>query len=501
MALKATVIGFYDSMGDSSVDYCLKQTKLETMFVSAAYLKKMLDMRENNMAQFIRNIILFDSDQSTQAQTERAQSLGINVMSLDAVREEGRGASANVEIDTSSLARDDIYMLNYTSGTTGDSKGVKISHWGVLSSATIYMELSTMTREDVLIDYLPAPHVFDQFMFIAAMICGASQGYYQGNPLKLAEDCQMLQPTFFPSVPRLYNKFYEKIKSTFDAATGCKAWLINRGLSSKQYGLTQQNTASYSSGCYDMLVFGKVAKLLGGRVRRMITASAPISKDVLELMKIAFSCPVMEAYGLSETSGAVTVTDVDDPISGTVGGPIKHTAIKLKDLPDMDYRITDKPYPRGEICIRSPCVTPGYFMRPDKTAEAIDAQGYLHTGDVGVVYPNGAIKILDRCKNIFKLSQGEYVAPEKVENILVQSNYIQQIMVYGHSLESVCVAILVPSKDALAQWCQENGKDMATVFQTQDADFIKVLMEEINQLGTLRKLNSLEKPKALYITD
>ena len=250
-------------------------------------------------------------------------------------------------------------------------------------------------------------------------------------------------------MPRLYNKFYEKIKTGFDAATGCKAWLINHGLSSKAHYLTQPDVASYNSGCYDSLIFNKVSKILGGRVRRMITASAPISKDVLEMMKICFSCPVMEAYGLSETSGAVTVTSVDDPISGTVGGPIKHCAIRLKDLPDMDYRITDQPYPRGEICIRSPCITPGYFMRPDKTAEAIDAQGYLHSGDVGVVYPNGAIKILDRCKNIFKLSQGEYVAPEKVENILIQSNYIQQIMVYGHSLQSVCVAVVVPSKDML----------------------------------------------------
>ena len=151
----------------------------------------------------------------------------------------------------------------------------------------------------------------------------------------------MLQPTFFPSVPRLYNKFYEKIKSGFDAQTGCKAWLIGRGLASKQHYLTQNDTSSYNHGCYDFAIFGKVKKLLGGRVRRMITASAPISKDVLEMMKICFSCPVMEAYGLSETSGAVTVTDVDDPISGTVGGPIKHCAIKLKDLPEMDYRITD----------------------------------------------------------------------------------------------------------------------------------------------------------------
>ena len=110
-------------------------------------------------------------------------------MTLDAVREEGRGRSAGETINYESIQRDDIYMLNYTSGTTGDSKGVKISHWGVLSSSLIYMDLSTMNREDVLIDYLPAPHVFDQFMFIAVMLAGACQGYYQGNPIKLAEDC------------------------------------------------------------------------------------------------------------------------------------------------------------------------------------------------------------------------------------------------------------------------------------------------------------------------
>jgi len=96
-----------------------------------------------------------------------------------------------------------------------------------------------------------------------------------------------------------------------------------------------------------------------------------------------------------------------------------HAAIRLFDLPEMDYRITDKPFPRGEICCRSPCVTSGYFMKPDLTAKAIDAQGYLHTGDVGVIFPNGTIQVLDRCKNIFKLSQGEYVAPEKIENILI----------------------------------------------------------------------------------
>ena len=146
------------------------------------------------------------------------------------------------------------------------------------------------------------------------------------------------------------------------------------------------------------------------------------------------------------------MTFIDDPVSGTIGGPYKHTAIRLKDLPEMNYSIHDKPFPRGEICIRSPCVTSGYFLRPDKTAEAIDEDGFLHSGDVGVVFPNGTIKILDRCKSIFKLSQGEYVAPEKVENILIQSVYVAQILLYGHSLKNCCVAVVVVEPEALAKW-------------------------------------------------
>lgn len=233
----------------------------------------------------------------------------------------------------------------------------------------------------------------------------------------------------------------------------------------------------------------------------MITASAPLSRDVLEFIKACFGCPIIEAYGLSESNGAVTATDIRDPISGTVGGPLRHCAIRLKDLPDMEYRVTDQPYPRGEVCVRSPCITTGYFMRPDLTAAAIDDQGYLHTGDVGEILPNGSIKIIDRSKNIFKLSQGEYIAPEKLENIFIQSNFIAQVMVHGDSLQNCCIAIVVPDKEVLAKWASENGKQIDNIFQSQDADFKKVIFDEIYALATASKLNSLEKPKGLYLTN
>lgn len=164
---------------------------------------------------------------------------------------------------------------------------------------------------------------------------------------------------------------------------------------------------------------------MGGRVRLMITGSAPIDQSVLEYLKICFCCPIHEGYGLTETSGGSTITKANDPVNGHVGAPIKYLRIKLKDVPEMGYHASDKPYPRGEILFKGPQVFSGYFDRPDKTAECFEPGNWFKTGDVGMIYPNGTVKIIDRAKNIFKLSQGEYIAPEKLENIFVLSPFVE----------------------------------------------------------------------------
>ena len=267
-------------------------------------------------------------------------------------------------------------------------------------------------------------------------------GFYQGDPLKLADDCVALKPAFFPSVPRLYNRIYGKIKSTLDGATGCKKWLIDKALKSKSDNLA--DTGATTHGCYDKLVFNKTAAILGGQVRVMVTGSAPIDKAVLDFLKVAFCCPILEGYGLTESAAGSCITDPSDPHSGHVGGPTEYVKFRLKDLPEMDYRITDQPYPRGEVCMKGPSMFSGYFKRPDKTAECHDEEGWFHTGDVALVYPNGSIRIIDRSKNIFKLSQGEYIAPEKIENIFVLSHFVGQSFVYGDSLKNNVVAVVVP---------------------------------------------------------
>jgi len=180
----------------------------------------------------------------------------------------------------------------------------------------------------------------------------------------------------------------------------------------------------------------------------MVTGSAPIAAQTLDFLKIAFCAPIIEVYGQTECCGASHLTHRNDGTSGHVGGVVESLEMKTVDVPEMNYLSTDKNAeneltPRGEVCLRGPGVFPGYFKNPEKTKEAIDEQGWLHTGDIGIILPNGALKIVDRKKNIFKLAQGEYIAAEKIENVYCRSRYVAEAFVYGDSHESWLCGVFV----------------------------------------------------------
>jgi len=300
-------------------------------------------------------------------------------------------------------------------------------------------------------------------------------------------------------VPRLYNKIYAVLKTKMAGGGGCKSWLATHAVDTKLSYL--QKNACYTHGCYDKLIFKKVKASLGGNIRMMISASAPIDKQVLEFFKVCFCCPVLEGYGLTETSGGASCTWANDPISGHVGGPLPCVKWRLKDIPEMEYRHTDKPYPRGELQMKGSTIFKGYFKRPDKTGEAFDEEGWFNTGDVVQVYPNGSVKIIDRSKNIFKLSQGEYIAPEKVENIFALCPFVAQSMVYGNSLKNCCVAIIVVEPATAKKWGESNGmsgEDAEAIVKS--AEFKKVLMDQLDEVGKANKLSSLERPRDVCIT-
>ena len=200
---------------------------------------------------------------------------------------------------------------------------------------------------------------------------------------------------------------------------------------------------------------------------------------------------------MTETSGGSVATmpgDHDD--RGIVGGPVANVKIRLRDIPEMGYTSEDSP-PRGEVCIWGPSVTQGYFKNPEKTAEALHGR-WMCTGDVGVVLDNGAIKIIDRAKNIFKLSQGEYIAPEKLEGVYVQSGYVLQCWIYGESIRDYTVGFFVMDPDKLAQYAKDNGKEVDDAL-VNDPGLIQAVYDDLWQLADEHLFNPLERPKQITL--
>ena len=361
---------------------------------------------------------------------------------------------------------------------------------------------------DVHISYLPLAHIMERLIQTAFYLLGAGVGFYQGDTLKITEDLVALRPTVFVSVPRLWNKIYDKITAGAAAKGGVAAYLFNSALEAKKYWLRTTNCITHS--LWDRLVFGAVAQRVGlDRVRVMITGSAPIAPHVMEFLRVAFGAHVCEGYGQTECSAAASLTNFYDQASlGHVGGPLACCEIRLESVPDMSYLASDTTHGearvpcqgRGEVCYRGHNVFPGYYKDVERTREAVDAEGWLHSGDIGIFDANGNLRIVDRKKNIFKLSQGEYVAAEKIENVYLKAGLVAQSFVYGDSLHSMLVGVMVPDADAVKLWARANGhealapKDLAALPQLK-----KAMAEQMEKEAKDAKLQSFEKVKDFYV--
>lgn len=269
-------------------------------------------------------------------------------MHINEVIEHGR-KHASIDLVALKPKTDDIYMFCYTSGTTGDPKAAMLSHRNLLSAAAATMQVGGIDfgETDSMISYLPLAHSFEKCLFTACLLSGMKVGYYNGDPLKLMDDLKALGPTAFPSVPRLFNRIYDKIQAGIKEKSAMQQSLVNRAIDAKLHYL--KNGTHYTHSVWDNLVFNKFKALIGGNVRVMVTGSAPINPEVLSFLKICFCAPIHEGYGQTESSAASCITSAFDPEAGHVGGPLTCIRIRLRDIPEMQYMSTD-PNPRGEIC-------------------------------------------------------------------------------------------------------------------------------------------------------
>ena len=395
---------------------------------------------------------------------------------------------------------DDLYTITWTSGTTGDPKGIMLTHKNFVSSISgNYAFLNDagikFDANQVYLSLFPSSNAIEIAVKSIIYGVGGRVGFFAGDPTELLDDAQTLKPTFFVCPIQLVLHLYEAViikfqKSwfklkLFNAAINAKTKLYRKGI------LT-------SSTIWDYLVFRKIKKLFGGKIELFGTGGTQMADQCLHFIKCALGAHLIFIYALTETSTQLCVRYPFDFQPGSVGPPLTCSLIKLIDAPQQNY-FAENGF--GEICVKGANVFSGYYKDEALTKTVIDEDGWFHTGDVGTWLSNGSLKIIDRRKNIFILSNGERIIPEKIESVLVQIPIIHQIFVYGDQSHDFVIAIVVPNQDLFKTWCKEKSIFGGYSTLYKNPKVIEFIFHEMQKLGIENNFKFYEIPKKIILTE
>ncbi|KAL2946323.1 hypothetical protein AAZX31_20G007200 [Glycine max] len=488
-------VPLYDTLGPNAVEFIINHAEVSIAFVQEKKIPSVLSCLAQCSSN-LKTIVSFGSVSTTQK--KEAEGHGASCFSWGEFLQLGC-----LDWDLPSKKKTDICTIMYTSGTTGDPKGVVIKNEAFMAEVLSVDHIIMLTdrvagEDDVYFSFLPLAHVYDQIMETYCISKGSSIGFWQGDVRFLLEDIQELKPTIFCGVPRVFDRIYAGIKSKVSSAGPLQSTLFqcayNYKLKYLEKGLPQHKAAPL----FDRLVFDKTKLALGGRVRILLSGAAPLPRHVEEFMRVTSGSTLSQGYGLTEScAGCFTAIGDVYSMTGTVGVPMTTIEARLESVPEMGYDALSN-VPRGEICLRGNTLFSGYHKREDLTKEVM-VDGWFHTGDIGEWQSNGAMKIIDRKKNIFKLSQGEYIAVENIENKYLQCPLIASIWVYGNSFESFLVAVVVPERKAIEDWAKEHNltDDFKSLCDNLKAR--KHILDELNSTGQKHQLRGFELLKAIHL--
>ncbi|XP_071829175.1 long-chain-fatty-acid--CoA ligase 1-like isoform X2 [Apostichopus japonicus] len=483
-------VPLYDTLGETSTKYIINLVKIPV--VMCDNFKKVQRLLDQKPDLDVLKLIIVAEETIPENIAAKATEVGVELVTFQQMTDLGK---ENLK-DATPGKNQDLFTVCFTSGTTGDPKGVMLTHGNQLCMAGSVNAVGVnIDKTDRHLSYLPLAHSFERTILWVTLSCGAQFGFFSGDTRKLMEDVAHLKPTIFIVVPRVLNRIYDKVNSGVKEANVVKRTLFNWAFSSKKAALLSTGIPTADT-MWDRLVFKKLQMLLGGQVKLMLTGAAPVSGEVLTFMRVVFGVTLIEGYGQTESTAGATTTIGGDANTGHVGPPLPCNMIKLVDVPEKDYFAKDD---KGEVCFKGSNVFKGYYKKPELTAEALDEDGWLHSGDIGQWLENGTLKIIDRKKHIFKLAQGEYVAPEKLENIYVSCPLIAQIFCYGNSNQTFVVALVIPDEEELAK--RASAKKWAGKFEELCADErVKTeILSEIKTAGENAKLLGFEKVKSIHI--
>jgi len=454
LAIGGIGVGVYHSSTPEQIRYIVDHSEASILVVEDESQWKKIEQIRSEIPR-VKKFVFMDplSDMSDAGTMSFADLLALGRENEDTLEEEywSRGKA----IEASDPA---IYV--YTSGTTGPPKGAVLTHGNIMAIMEAFRLMEIFVpEEDRTVAWLPLPHVFGRFVILSA-IYTANMWTYAGEIDTLIDDLADIQPSVFHSVPRIYEKIYQKMTSGMAQASPMKRILFESciKIGSEVSRCRQEKkpipfSLRAKHSIAERLVFRKLRGLFGGRIRCAITGGAPLSKEVLEFFHAA-GILILEAYGLTESPSAAFNRPGDFRF-GTVGPAV----------PGMEIKIAED----GEILLRSPIVFAGYLKDPEKTKEAFRDDGWYCTGDIGVLSPDGFVTITDRKKDIIVTAGGKNVAPQNIENLLKTSPMISQVMVYGDR-KPFLTALITLDPEALGEWGEGEG--------VQDAELSELYRDE-----------------------
>uniref|UniRef100_A0A665WFG1 long-chain-fatty-acid--CoA ligase n=1 Tax=Echeneis naucrates TaxID=173247 RepID=A0A665WFG1_ECHNA len=446
----------YSTLGGPAIAHGLNETQVTHIITSRELLETRLKAILIEVPRLQHIIVLDDTPTSWPGYPR-----GISVHNMAAVQKLGARPENGklVSVPLEQPLPSDIAVIMYTSGSTGIPKGVMISHSNIMAGiAGMAERIPNLCEEDTYIGYLPLAHVLELSAELVCISHGCRIGY--SSPQTLADQvksklkCTKQDGTASPEImDRIYKNVMTKVEEM-----NC----LQRTLFTLAYNYKlEQFTKGHSTPLCDRLVFRKVRSLLGGRTRVLLSGGAPLSAATQRFMNVCFCCPVGQGYGLTETCGAGTISELWDYSTGRVGGPLVCCEIKLKDWVEGGYRSTDEPHPRGEILVGGPNVTMGYYKVEAKNQEDFfvdeNGQRWFRTGDIGEFHQDGCLKIIDRKKDLVKLQAGEYVSLGKVEAMLKNCPLVDNICAYANSDETYVIGFVVPNQKHLLALADQYG--------------------------------------------
>ncbi|XP_075591177.1 fatty acyl-CoA synthetase A-like [Dermatophagoides farinae] len=410
-------------------------------------------------------------------------------------------------LDFTPPAPEAVGTISFTSGTTGDPKGVILTESAFAAQVlAVHIHQNSVNTFYLIPDfcyfsYLPLSHIFERIMLLICISFGMRIALISGKVDRLASDTQIAKPHLLCVVPRLLSTLYNKIEGMVETKDWVVRKLFYQALDTKIKRF--RKTGAFEHFLWDKTMFKKIRDVLGGQLKYMLCGGALLERELQEKIACLFSIPVMQGYGSTETFGTTFCSISKDNNYGQVGGPLSVTEVKLVSVPDLEIQVNDEVM-KGEAYIRGPLLFVGYFRNPKATKEAIK-DGWYKTGDILIRDPvAGCFQVVDRASDCIKLNQGEFVVPETIETILINSPFIKNMLVHGQLSSNFLVAVIVLDHDeALKKWMSENKITCndSEILSKHYNEIHKKIQQELNDYAAAAKLNGFEKVKKFILVD